>query len=506
MKQFYAVKFLPFVAFTMMLTLLSCEESRLNDSVASNKGNGGAKYVFFFIGDGMATAQLNSTAMYKAYTEEDMANSTQISQPPKNALNITSLPVMGMTTTYAYDRYITDSAAAGTALACGHKTTIGTISKDGISGKDYTTIAELAKAGGKKVGIVSSVSIDHATPACFYAHNASRNMYEEIGRDLFESGFDYFAGGGFRKNKWKQRADIAELIAKNNFTFVETRADFDALEIYPNERIIAINPYLDNSYAMPYTIDVERENVGVGGEYQGSVSLAEYTQKGIELMQDNSDGFFMMVEGGKIDWTCHANDAGTVIHDVLAFDDAVGVALDFYEQHPKETLIVVTGDHETGGLTMGFAGTKYASFYDKIGEQGMSYQDFDRLFMSGSHSDLNELNSVIEKYFGLDMDGDGEGIRIDDYQKSLIENAFVDLKADDRRKESAEYSLLYGPYNALSISITHVLNQTAGIGWTSYSHTGAPVPTYARGVDSDLFAGLYDNTDIPKKLKSAMAL
>jgi len=148
--------------------------------------------------------------------------------------------------------------------------------------------------------------------------------------------------------------------------------------------------------AMLYSLD----------QADGYISLSEYVEKGITLL-DNPDGFFMMVEGGKIDWACHANDAAASIHDTLAFDEAVASAYAFYEQHPDETLIIVTGDHETGGMTIGFAGTQYSSFVDKIQNQSMSYEAFDAILSEYKETHtpetakLEDLLPAIEEAFGL---------------------------------------------------------------------------------------------------------
>jgi hypothetical protein len=152
----------------------------------------GAKYVFFFIGDGMASVQIHAAEAYLEAENHDLPGA-----PKAELLTMSQFPVQGMATTFADNRFITGSAAAGTALACGVKTSIGNISMAPDETTPYTSVAELARDAGMKVGIVSSVSIDHATPAVFYAHQPSRSMYYEISQDLANSDFDYFGGGGF---------------------------------------------------------------------------------------------------------------------------------------------------------------------------------------------------------------------------------------------------------------------------------------------------------------------
>jgi len=235
-------------------------------------------------------------------------------------------------------------------------------------------------------------------------------------------------------------------------------------------------------------------------------------QKGIELL-DNPDGFFMMVEGGKIDWACHANDAAASIEDTIAFDNAIGAALEFYKNHMDETVIIVTGDHETGGLTIGYAGTGYETFFDKIKNQDVSYDIFTAMVnefrKNNSKPSLKEFFPMIEKHFGLKMPGteSTEGVVLSQYDYEKLSEAFKYSMIDpSARKFDEQGMLLYGGYDPLTVTVTHILNQKAGIAWTSYSHTGVPVPTFAIGVGNESFNGYYDNTDVFKKMAAIMGI
>ena len=479
------------------------------------------KYVFLFIGDGMASPQIHATEAYLASLEQDDTVAGGV-----KAVNLTMsrFPVHGMQMSYANNRFITGSAAAGTALACGKKTNIGVIAMDPDGVNPYTSIAELAKEKGMKVGIISSVSIDHATPAVFYAHQPCRNNYEQIGFELLNKNFDYFGGGGFRVNKWnseqyadmtnEERYQVVESTAVNNgFTYVDTRSEFDALN-RNSGRVIAVNPYLDGSNAIPYALN-RKEASGSGEAYEGSISLAEFTKKGIKLLK-NRDGFFMMVEGGKIDWACHANDARTAIDDIIAFDNAVKVAVNFAIKHPRNTLIVVTGDHECGGMTLGFAGTAYESYYEKLALQTVAYDDFDNIVLEAykeSHDPAPEdidddMWEIILDNFGMDGANltDDENDNLTPYEINLIEDAFDKTMHGTSNNPADEDNLLYGNYNPLSVSLTHLLNREAGLSWTSFSHTAVPVPVFALGRKSRSFNGYYDNTAIARKLARAMGV
>ena len=481
-------------------------------------GFNGAKYVFFFIGDGMANPQIHAT---EAYLAALISDDTEAGEIKAEKLTMSEFPVQGMQMSFANNRFITGSAAAGTALACGMKTNIGVISMDPDATAPYKTLAEAAKAKGMKVGIVSSVSIDHATPAVFYAHTPSRNNYEEIGEYLLNGDFDYFGGGGFRVNKYtsdtysgksnEERYAIVEAKAvANGFTYADTRAEFDALRPRKVDRAIAVNPYLDSSNSIPYALNRLAAD-GPGEDYEGSISLAEFTQKGIELLKSRK-GFFMMVEGGKIDWACHANDARAAIEDTIAFDDAIAVAVQFAKKHPRETLIVVTGDHECGGMTLGFAGTEYETYFEKMAAQTIAYDDFDGKILAaykGDHDSADidgDMWQIILDNYGMDGAGltpDAED-DLSDYEISLLQDAFDKFMTGSNTNPGEENGLLYGYYNPLSVTLTHLLNRKSGLAWTSYSHTAVPVPVLAMGTGAEIFDGYYDNTDVAKKIASVM--
>lgn len=462
-------------------------------STAVSEQGGDAKYVFLFIGDGMATPQINAAEAY--------ANALVSDEVTVQHLTFAQFPVVGLTTTYDAGTLITDSASAGTALASGNKTISGVINMDVGKTRSFKTIAEYAKDQGKKVGVITTVSLDHATPACFYAKVPSRGNMYDIGVQLSQSGFDYFGGGGFAQPRGKNndKTDVVTLAKQAGYTYVNSKEAFNALKPGVG-KVLAVNEMLQDSAAMPYDIDRSADDL----------SLADYTAKGIELLSDCPDGFFMMVEGGKIDWACHANDAGASIHDTLAFDAAIAKAVEFAERHPDETLIVVTGDHETGGMTIGFAGTKYATFFDRIEGQNMSFTAFNSTVLapyktaikaSGKNGRLADLLPAIEAAFGLDYQS------LSEVQKDQLEVAFQRTMGDEViRPVIEDQYLLYGGYEPLTVKITQIINQQAGLGWTTYSHTGVPVATFAKGVHQDLFVGYYDNTDIFYKMMNAMGI
>lgn len=448
------------------------------------------KYVFFFIGDGMGTAQRIAAEEYlKASGEE-------------TSLLMNQFPNFGMTTTYANDRFITGSAASATALACGVKTNIGYVGVDPDL-NSVETVAEKAKKKGMKVGIVSSVSIDHATPACFYAHQPSRNMYHEIDMELANSGFDYFGGGGFKDPEGKKsknpQGNALEVAKENGYTIVSNKEAFMALT-KDSGKVIAYNDHLPDGMALPYVMDTKPTDI----------TLPEFTQKGIEFL-DGPDGFFMMVEGGKIDWACHANDAAAAIKDTLAFDEAIKLAHDFYKAHPEETLIVVAGDHECGGLSLGFAGTKYKSTFELLKHQTISFKAFTNEIMKeykethAGKASFEDMIPLMKEYFGFEVAGEGDLV-LTNFELEDLKDAFIQSMSGVKVKAGTADYILYGGYDPFTVKLTHLLNQKAGLAWTSYSHTGIPLSISAVGVGAESFNGFYDNTDLAKKLMTIMGV
>lgn len=469
------------------------------------------KYIFLFIGDGMSYPQIQTTNYYLSALADD-GDEILTSQ---NNLNMMSFPVAGSAQTYDSTSFCPDSASTATSISTGHKTYSGTINMDEKMETPYETIAEKLKGQlGYKIGILSSVNLNHATPAAFYAHQASRNSYYEIGEEMINSGFDYFAGGGLKKVTGAEgdKQDLYELAEEAGYKVIKTQAEAEALTAEDGKAIV-IDETLADDDAMSYTMDLE----------EGEWALADYVEKGIEVL-DNDNGFFMMVEGGKIDWACHANDAAATITDTVALDDAVGKAVEFYQEHPDETLILVTGDHETGGLTIGFAGTDYDTFLTNLSNQKISYAKFDSDYVSAYKENKTDFDTVmkdITELFGLQAP-DGEeaaanqadskdqhpesedtgSLVMTDYEYGKLKAAYDETMARTGEEEEfgQEEYLLYGSYEPLTVTITHILNNKSGINFASYAHTGLPVEVFAMGAGQEQFEGYYDNTEIYSKM------
>lgn len=438
--------------------------------------NNRAKYVFYFIGDGMSLPQLSLTEGYLAQLEEKTG---------MHQLNQSKMDAHGWFYTHAENRFVTGSAAAGTALATGQKTSIGTIGKNANHSENLESIARKAKNAGLKVGIISSVSINHATPAVFYAHANKRKEYYKIGQQLFTSEFDLFAGGGLhhaygknddQPNLYETKADYN--IIRNNKAFLQTTKS--ELPLYfVHERLV-------EEASMPYAIDMN----------DSDLPLAEITRKSIELL-DNENGFFMMVEGGKIDWACHANDAATVIHDLIDFDNAIGYAMEFALKHPDETLIVVLGDHETGGLSLGNKAMRYETNFALLHNQKKSFDALVETIkpLIENKSTFEQALEFVKTELGL-----GVSIPLSENDKQKLQKSWE----TSVNYKNSDVEFLYGSVQQYLLTAMQMLNEKAGIGWTTNSHTGIPVVMHAHGVGSEQFDGILDNTDIPKRIFEAI--
>ncbi len=465
-------------------------------------GSGTPKYVFVFIGDGMSYPQIQSAAYYAG---KDAAGIVDVVKNSENAgdspamknLSFYDFPVAGSASTYDATSFAPDSASTATSIFTGYKTHSSSINVDITKKIKYRTIAEQLRDQKKwKIGVVSTVNLNHATPAATYAHQASRKSNYAIGQELVESNFDYFAGGALMEpqDKKNDKTSIYELAKSAGYKVCFTQNDANSLQ--NGDKAIVVAETLADGDAMSY--DNDRKN--------NEWALRDYVRKGIEVL-DNKKGFFMMVEGGKVDWACHANDARSSIADTLALSSAVEEAIEFYNKHPKETLIIVTADHETGGLTIGYAGTDYNLFFRTLDNQKISYAKFDSDYVSNykkNGTSLEEVMTDVEQLFGLKLPGSegsnkNGGLVLTDYEYSRIKTAYEKTIKNDKSRTQMEYDL-YGTYEPLTITITHILNAKSGLGWTSNSHTGLPVPVFALGAGQDEFKGFYDNTEIYNKM------
>lgn len=439
---------------------------------------GTPKYVFFFIGDGMGMNQVNGTETYLA------AQQGRIGIEP---LLFANFPHTAFATTHSASHGITDSAAGGTALATGHKTFNNALGIMADSVTKVSSVAAWAKASGKAVGVATSVSVDHATPASFYAHQTHRSKYYEVGQDLVASGFDFFGGSDFLKpNNPNGGANLYEQCRQAGYTIARGVEEYKQLAPKAQRLIFLQTEEASKKDRSSLSYAIDRK--------KGDMTLSDITAATIDFLYKKSpkEGFFCMIEGGKIDWACHSNDAATVFEEVIDFDNAIRLAYEFYKQHPKETLIVVTADHETGGLGLG--NSDYTLKTHLLKAQKISSHRYSKhLAQLRKQADdkltWEQVRADLEANFGF-----WKQVPISEKQEDRLQEAYDKMMAHTDKDAKS----LYASELALGDLAKRILNENAKLGWTSGTHTNGYVPVFAIGAGADQFLGRIDNIDVPK--------
>lgn len=437
-----------------------------------------AKYIFYFIGDGMGMGHVATT---EAYNRDYLKS--------ENPLLMMQFPHAGQVWTYSADDRITDSAAAGTALATGHKTNNGMIGMNADT-VAVTSIAKILKSNGYAVGIASTVAGDDATPSAFYANSQSRHNRYEIASQTITSGFDFFGAPVWRGARDKDGKD-------NEWKNDMAKAGYSVCYGYDN--------YLNNASESEKVLLLSEAPCGDQSgfaidDFKGRLSAQQLTEACLShLQKKNPESFFMMIEGGNIDWASHGNDGATVIKEVIEFQKAIDMAYQFYLQHPEETLIVITADHDTGGLTFGRRDNERKGDFSLIDMQKMSKDTFSDyckniLFENKQYSwyDMKEfLSSNLGFYSKFDLTEKEDSELQESFEITFIRNTSIDEKT------------LYSNFNQFAVKVFDILNRAMGIGWTSGNHTAQFVPVYAIGSGAEKFGCSLNNTEIPMLILDA---
>lgn len=439
-----------------------------------------AKYVFFFIGDGMGVNQVQGTELYLGELDG------KIGLTP---LDFTEFPYATTSSTYSATNGVTDSAAGGTALATGTKTKNGTIGMEQDQQTPIASIAMRAKEKECRVGIATSVSIDHATPAAFYAHNPNRKNYYQIGKDLFTAGFDFYAGSDFLDpDNHGQGESLYTLASQYGYTLARGYEDFMAKNEQADKLILLQTEKASATYrdAIPYAID----------RREGDLCLSDITSAAIRfLSKDLSKGFFLMVEGGKIDWACHSNDAATAFREVVDLNESIRQALQFYENHPDETLIVISADHETGGLVLGTGA--YALNLQALQYQRVSETAFTSILNSLRRQTGNRVTWEQARQALADNFGFWNELKLTEQQAKRLEEVYCrTFTGSDVEMEKSEYA----QDEPLAAEAVRIINEIAMVGWVSGGHSAGYVPVFAIGAGADHFQGRMDNVEIPARI------
>jgi alkaline phosphatase len=349
---------------------------------------------------------------------------------------------------------------------------------------DVVSVATRLKEQGWGVGIMTTVTIDHATPSAHYAHTPSRNNYYIIGTQLTESDFDFFGGSGFSRPQDKNNPSAPNLydlcqekgyLLAGGYAAAKANVGAPKMIVVPEERLADRSR---GAGALPYAIDRQ----------EGDLSLAQIVEVAIEQLGQH-ERFFMMAEGGKIDYASHANDGGTVLREVQDFDNAIKVAYDFYMQHPDETLIVITADHETGGMALG--NSDYVLNLKVLAEQKcssdlLSDQLGNLQKQEGAALTWEQVKDVLSRNTGLYA-----AVEVNEEEDAVLQTAYGEMM-----QHIGVQKTLYKDINALASKALSILNQKSRLGWTSHGHTASAVPVFAIGVGAERFTGWHDNTEI----------
>ena len=410
------------------------------------------KYIFYFIGDDMGPSHVLGTELYLNELNGEIGR--------REKLCFTQFPHTAFVSTYSASNGVTDSAASGTALATGSKTKNGCIGVD-ADGNNVNSVAHTAKENGMAVGVATTVCINHATPSAFYAHNTSRNNYPDIAQWMTVAGYDFYAGGDAKCNDTQRNALYSNAEAEG-YTIARGYEEYKRKADAAEKMMLYQKNIAED---IPYTIDRSKEDL----------TLAQITEAGIDFLYGKSKkGFFLMVEGGKIDYASHSDDAATMFAEVIDFNNAIEVAYEFYKKNKEETLIVVTADHETGGIVLGYKGD-YSLNLKALASQKVSVNRLETMLLNEGTTTWSRINSIVKANVGVDIR--------DNYDSDKS----VAVTADLARKIAAE--------------AIYDLDRKAAISWASGNHSGTFVPLFAVGCGAEEFNGVMDNTDIPKTIK-----
>ncbi|WP_347052573.1 alkaline phosphatase [Flavobacterium olei] len=417
-----------------------------------------AKNIIILISDGMSTGTLQMANLY----------SQNILGKNGNWMNLyaENKVTRALMDTASASSIVTDSAAASSSFGGGHRVKNGVLNI-GANGERYLPLWQKFKNAGKKAGCVTSVTITHATPAGFCVNSDSRNAENEIAEIYADLGLDVMMGGGdefFNASKRADKKDVYKIYEQKGYQVLKQKTDLETLQ--KGKKTLGVF----SSGALPYAID--RTNIA---ELQKTPTLAGMSTAAINQMKDHENGFVLLIEGGKVDWAAHANDVTALIHDQLAFDEAVKSAIDFAEKD-KETLVIITTDHGNAnpGVIYGAEATKN---FNSIAD----YKYTNEYILNSIHADFNlqQIKDWIYETNKFSLS--------DDEAKHLL-NFYSGLE----KQEGGLYNYKKLPYKAFS----EIQKKHNNVGWISMDHSGDYVELAMFGPGSELLKPFIKNTDL----------
>ena len=458
-----------------------------------------AKYVFYFITDGTGVNTILGHEMLQYEIDHRPAEGSSDGCWGRHSLTMTTkFPVYGVSSTYSYDSGVTDSAASGTALSSGVKTRNGMIG-EGPDSTAITSIAVWAHEAGVPVGVASSVCINHATPASFFAHQDSRKSYYEIGAQLPNYGFEFFGGSDIRDaDKYDSLPTCYEIAERAGYTLARGVEEYHA-KADEADRIVVMqheaesNNGINGRDALPYYIDAEDGQLTVIDILRAEIDFL-YNKKGGE-----EKGFFIMNEiGGRVDQGCHADDAATAFREVAIVDSCMRIAYEFYLEHPDETLIVLTADHETGGLVLSrpnsYAHDLRLLTNQRASKDVISHELRELRRQTGNKVTWEQAADVLRRYLGF-----WDTVQLSDKEEKKLREVYRDSFVGKQPDLKGEYAW----FQPLAHEAIQILDLKAGITWTTGGHSAGLVPAIACGVGAEQFIGQNDNAEFPIKIARA---
>ena len=461
------------------------------------------KNVVLLIGDGMGPEAVGLAIYYNRFMNG-----------MEKRLNLERLMAAGNTgycLTYQYGTVVTDSASAATALASGVKTRDAIIGKD-HDGRPMKSIVDVARQLGKSAGVISDTRLTHATPAAFYANIIHRDMENEIAAQLIERGdlAVAFSGGaqhfipagmkvedhpslkgidkaaGWGGSRRKDSRDLVGEARNRGYTVVANDRELSALDAQKTDKVLG----LFSASGFPSAIDRQPHH------QTGVPTLSQLTAKALDILKKNSQGFFLMVEGGQVDWVEHGNDVASVLHELVEFDRAIGLVMAFAEQNP-DTLIIVTADHDTGGLGIAYNNVQPpAPVKLSTGETWRTKYNF-------AEKVIFEKMAKQKKSFqkmAIDSKGNPAALKREVEENTaftITEEQAAALMAKDAKPR--EYSEFYseGAGNPSPL-MGRLFGKEMNTAWAVGTHTHTPVMIFANGPLAEKFRGLIDNVEVPQ--------
>ena len=436
------------------------------------------KYIFYFIGDGLGINHIYGTELYNAAVHPEMERGGKLS--------FTDFPIRSYVTNHSSSSLVTDSSAAATALASGVKTVNGYMGVD-ADVKPAKSLTELLSARGLYVGVATNVAVNHATPSAFFGHDQSRSSYGTLFEQLLASEVDFAAGSTILHKR--SGLTPQQFIEKAKQAGMEVHNSPKQAKQVSGKRVLLLSPNLEEQ-ALKYAVDCQADDP----------TIVDYTDAAIGYLEREAGkrGFLLMVEAGHIDYCAHDNDAVTTFEEINDLSESVQLALDFYAKHPKQTLIIITADHETGGLSVG--SHDYVMY-----PQNLAYQRCSMVALTAKMRAMRErgdlawesMRALLSAELGL-----WDQVKLSDADETLLKECFE----RDFVRTAEQVVSLYNHNEKLASLAIEVLNRASQIKWISLDHTGMQVPLFVKGAGQEYFYDCFDNTDIPKAIAKAMGL